>query len=91
MRSVSHAEMIANASACLLNRRLGFRHAPERVEENEVMDHPTIANRCHVDGGLLQPASISLAFVAQRIILGGDDDGRRQALSSSVVALSGDT
>ena len=55
------------------------------------MDHPTIANRCHVDGGLLQPASISLAFVAQRIILGGDDDGRRQALSSSVVALSGDT
>ena len=72
--------MIAYAFAGLLNRRLNFWQAPKCVQKYKVVDHAVVADRGHVDAGVLEPARVGFTFVAKRIVLCGDDEGRRQAL-----------
>ena len=63
----------------------------QRVQQHEIVDRAVVANRVDVDARLLQLSGVSLALVAQRIVLRGDDERRRQALQLLRLARSGET
>ena len=58
------------------HRRL-FRSA---VQQAEVVDHPVVTHRGHLDAGFVQLAPVGFALVAQDIAFRDLDERRRQAL-----------
>ena len=48
-------------------------------QADEPVDHPVVPARLDRDTGITQPLRVGLAFVAERVVLGGDHDRRRHA------------
>ena len=65
--------MLANFIADLLKRRLSRRNMTKRVEQHEVVNGAVVPYRGHRHPGRLQLACVCFAFVAQWVILRGDD------------------
>ncbi len=57
----------------------GPRAGRQRPEVEVAVDHPVVAPGVDLDAGRGQRGGVRLALVAQRVELGGDDDGGRQA------------
>src|SRR6476659_6448720 len=55
-------------------------HVTQRVQRNEVMDRAVVANGGDLDASRFQLPSIGFAFIAKRVVLGGDDQCRRKLL-----------
>ena len=73
--------MLADAVAGLLQRGLRGWNMPESVQKPEIVDPSVITHGCYIDAGFLQFASISLAFISQRIVLRGDNQRGSTPLS----------
>jgi len=71
---------VAQAGIDLVDRSLGRGHMAQRVQRHEIVNRAIVADRIDADPRLLQLAGVGLPFVAQRIVLRGDDERRRQPL-----------
>ena len=72
--------MLLQAFVDLLECGFGGGHVTQRVQRNEVMDRAVVANGGDLDASLFQLPSIGFAFIAKRVVLGGDDQRRRKLL-----------
>src|SRR5215472_5889169 len=66
-----------NSVACLGESSLHTRHVADRVEQDEVMDHPVVAGCGHWNASVHEFAPVGLALVAKRIVFGGDNERHR--------------
>ena len=73
--------MSAQTLIDLIDGRFGGGHLAQRVQSYEIVNRAVVANRIDRYARLLELSGVGLAFVAQRIILRGDDERRRQAPS----------
>src|SRR5262249_56087728 len=64
----------------MASRGLDSGHLADGVENHEVVNQPVVASRGDRDAGLLEIASVRLALVAERVVLGSDDERRGQTL-----------
>jgi hypothetical protein len=62
----------------LTDRGLGFGIGQDAIQHDEVVDHPVVAGGDHRNTSLLEPTGVGLTFVAQRIVLRCDGQGRRK-------------
>ena len=71
--------MLPDPCRHLRDGRLRRGNIAQRVE-HEVMDRSVVPDRIDLHAGLLELAGISLALIAQRIVLWGDDQSLGQPL-----------